>query len=235
MKKIFLLFAFSIISLTSCDQKMLDSILNSGTGVLSNADIANGLKQALEKGVDSSVAYLAKEGGYYDSVYKILLPEEAQKITSRLRAIPGFGNLEEEAIKRVNKAAEDAASKAGPIFLKAITQMTFTDVRNILMGDKNAATQYLHNATYQALYNEFKPVLVTSLNKFNALDYWGDAVNTYNRIPFVDKVNPDLADHVATQALKGLFNLVEQKEYGIRTDLSQRTSDLLRKVFSQQD
>lgn len=235
MKKITLLLLISLVSFTSCDPKVLESVLNSGSGVLSNADISNGLKQALEKGVDASVAYLSKENGYYDSVYKILLPEEAQKVTSRLRAIPGFGNLEEEAIKRINKAAEDAASKAGPIFLNAIKQMTFTDVKNILMGDKNAATLYLHDKTYQALYNEFKPVLVNSLNKFNALDYWSDAINTYNKIPFIEKVNPDLADHVASQALKGLFDLVEKKEYGIRTDLSQRTTDLLRKVFAQQD
>lgn len=235
MKKIALLLLFSVVSLTSCDQKLLDTVLNSGSGVLTNADIANGLKQALEKGVDASVTYLSKENGYYDSVYKILLPPEAQKVTSKLRAIPGFGNLEEEAIKRINKATEDAASKAGPIFLNAITQMTFTDVKNILMGEKNAATQYLHNKTYQALYDEFKPVLVNSLNKFNALDYWSDAVGTYNKIPFVEKVNPDLADHVANQALMGLFDLIEKKEYGIRTDISQRTSDLLRKVFAQQD
>lgn len=234
MKKYLLLFTFSVATLTSCDQKTLDAVLNS-TGALSDADISKGLKQALEKGVDSSVAYLAKEGGYYQSVYKILLPAEAQMVTSKLRAIPGFGNLEEEAVKRINKAAEDAATKVGPIFLNAITQMTFADVKNILMGDKNAATQYLHRVTYTALYNEFKPVVVGSLNKFGALDYWGNAVNSYNKIPFVDKVNPDLADHVTNKALDGLFALIEQKELGIRTDLTQRTSDILKKVFARQD
>ncbi|HOY14967.1 MAG TPA: DUF4197 domain-containing protein [Saprospiraceae bacterium] len=234
MKKYLLLFALSITTLTSCDQKTLDAVLNS-SGVLSDADISKGLKQALEKGVDNSVTYLAKEGGYYQSVYKILLPAEAQMVTSKLRVIPGFGNLEEEVVKRINKAAEDAASKAGPIFLNAITQMTFADVRNILMGEKNAATNYLQRVTYAALYDEFKPVVVGSLNKFGALDYWGNAINSYNKIPFVDKVNPDLADHVTNNALKGLFALIEQKELGIRTDISQRTSDLLKKVFAKQD
>ncbi|MCB0660198.1 MAG: DUF4197 domain-containing protein, partial [Saprospiraceae bacterium] len=116
-----------------------------------------------------------------------------------------------------------------------IKGMTFSDVTSILMGDKNAATQYLHNKTYDALYGEFKPVMVNSLNKFGALDYYSQAVNKYNSIPFVTKVNPDLADYVCQKALVGLFSLIEKKELGIRTDLSQRTTDLLKKVFAKQD
>jgi Protein of unknown function (DUF4197) len=220
----------------SCDPKDLSKILDTaGSAVLSDADVSNGLKEALNLGVDKSVQTLSSQNGYYSSVYKILLPAEAQKVTSKLKSIPGFTNLEEEAIKKINKAAEDAATKAGPIFLSAIKQMTFADVMNILMGDKDAATQYLHKATYNALYSEFKPVMVGSLNKFGALNYYSDAVNTYNKIPFVDKVNPDLADYVTTKALEGLFDLVKKKELGIRSDFSQRTSDLLRKVFAKQD
>ncbi len=232
----FIIIALSIVSMVSCDPKDLSKILNdAGSVALSDADISSGLKEALNLGVDKSVQTLSAQNGYYSSVYKILLPQEAQKVTSKLKSVPGFSNLEEEAIKKINKAAEDAASKAGPIFLNAIKQMTFTDVMNILMGEKDAATQYLHKATYNALYSEFKPVMVTSLNKFGALNYYADAVNTYNKIPFVDKVNPDLADYVANKALDGLFDLVKKKELGIRTDLSQRTSSLLKRVFSRQD
>ena len=221
---------------TSCDPKDLSRILDTaGSAVLSDADIANGLKEALNLGVDKSVKTLSSQDGYYNSIYKILLPPEAQKVTSKLKSIPGFTNLENEAIKKINKAAEDAASKAGPIFLNAIKQLTFSDVMNILMGDKDAATQFLVRTTRQALYGEFKPVMVTSLNKFGALDYYSDAVNTYNKIPFVDKVNSDLADYVTNKALDGLFDLVKQKELGIRSDFSQRTSDLLKKVFAKQD
>lgn len=224
------------ILLVSCDPKDLGKILDSaGTAILSEADISNGLKEALNIGVNNSVSFLSAPDGYYKSLYKILLPEEARKVTDKLKGIPGFSNLEEEAVKRINQAAEDAAVKAGPIFLNAIKQMTFSDVTNILMGDKNAATQFLHRSTYQALYNEFKPLVNTSLNKFGALDYWGKAINTYNKIPFVDRVNPDLADHVTNKALEGLFALVEKKELGIRQDVGQRSSDLLRKVFKKQD
>jgi len=230
----FLLIPFFLVS---CDPKDLQKILDSTSGSipLSNADIAAGLKQALDKGVDQSVKTLSATDGYYASIYKILLPEEATKVIDKLKFIPGFTNLEEEAIKKINRAAEDAATKAGPIFLTAIKQMTFNDVMGILMGDKNAATQYLYNKTYTPLYAEFKPVMVNSLNKFGVLDLWSDAINKYNTLPFVTKVNPDLADHVSYKALVGLFALVEKKELGIRTDISQRTTDLLQKVFAKQD
>jgi hypothetical protein len=235
MRKKALLFLLPLF-LFSCDPKDLQKILDAAGNVpLSNADIASGLKEALNKGVDMSVQTLSAQNGYYDSVYKILLPDEASKVIEKLRFIPGFENLEADAIKRINQAAEDAASKAGPIFLGAIRQMTFDDVMNILMGDKNAATQYLHNKTYQALYNEFKPVMNQSLNKFGALDLWTKATGKYNGLPFIKPINTDLADHVTNKALIGLFDLVEKKELGIRTDISQRTSDLLRKVFAKQD
>lgn len=234
MKRITIFASIVVMTMTSCDPKAWDSILNSA-GVVSELDMANGLKEALNKGVESSVSYLSATDGYYQSIYKVLLPPEAQGVVNKLKFIPGFGNVEEEVVRRINRAAEDAASKAGPIFLGAIKQMTFTDVKNILLGEKNAATQFLNRTTYNPLYSEFKPVIVTSLNKFGALDYWADAMNAYNKIPFVTRVNPDLADYVSGKALVGLFDLVEKKEYGIRTDISQRSTDLLRKVFAKQD
>lgn len=224
----------AVLLVTSCDPKDLEKVLGGAVNI-SNADIAAGLKEALDKGVDQSVKTLSVTDGFYKSSYKILLPDEARKVIDKLKFIPGFSNLEEEVVRRLNRGAEDAASKAGPIFYSAIKDMTFDDVMNILMGDKNAATQYLNRKTYNALYNEFKPVIVNSLNTFGALDYWADAVKTYNSLPFVDRVNPDLADHVTTKALFGMFDLIEKKELGIRTDISQRTSDLLRRVFARQD
>jgi len=234
MKKIYL-FLFPLF-MFSCDpadiQKAMDTINN---GVLTNEEIANGLKQALNFGVDESVEFLSAENGYYNSIYKIILPEEAEVVTSKLKNIPGFTDIEEVLVKKLNKAAEDAASKAGPIFLGAIKSMTFDDAMNILMGPNDAATSYLNAKTYPSLYSEFNPVILNSLEKFNVQKYWADAVNTYNKIPFIEKVNPDLADHVTTESLEGLFALVAKKELGIRNDISQRTTDLLRKVFAKQD
>jgi len=224
------------LSLVSCDPATLQKVLDTvGEAPLSNLDISNGLKQALEFGVDNSVSFLSAEDGYYQSAYKILLPDEANKVIDKLAFIPGFKNLEAEMVKKINRAAEDAAKKAGPIFLDAIKSITFDDAKNILMGDKDAATQYLDNKTYSSLYSEFKPVLNNSLNKVGALDLWTNAITKYNSIPLLEDINPDLADYINTKALAGLFDLIEKKEEGIRADVSQRTTGLLQKVFAQQD
>lgn len=232
-----MIMAMSCLFLISCDPADLQRVIDTvGTSdIVSNADVAKGLKEALNLGVGESVDFLSAKDGYYKSAYKILLPEEANIVIDRLKVIPGFGNLEEQVIKKLNQGAEDAASKAAPIFLDAIKGMTFNDVMGILQGPKNAATTYLNDQTYNPLYAEFKPVLVSSLNNYGALDLWSDAVDKYNKIPLLDDVNPDLADHVTGKALVGLFDLVEKKEAGIRTDISQRTSDLLKKVFAKQD
>lgn len=232
MKKIY--FFLLPLFLISCDpadiQKAMDTL-----SVVSNTDIANGLKQALNFGVDESVEYLSRDGGYYNSPYKILLPPEARKVTEKLKGIPGFGDVEEVLIRKLNQGAEDAASKAGPIFFDAIKTMTFDDAMNILMGPENAATNYLNDRTYSNLYGEFNPIIDNSLDKFNAQEYWEKAVNAYNKIPFIEKANPDLGDYVTNEALEGLFALVAKKEVGIRSDVSQRTTELLRKVFAKQD
>ena len=152
-----------------------------------------------------------------------------------MKFIPGFNDVENIILEKLNRAAEDAAASAKPIFVNAIREMTFDDALNILMGPQNAATQYLDQKTHVPLYNEFNPVVVTSLNKFNAIQYWADAVNAYNKIPLVEKVNPSLDQYVTEAALDGLFGMVAKKELQIRTDINSRTTDLLKKVFAKQD
>lgn len=232
MKKI--IFLLLPVFMLSCDPADLQKVLDT-TSQLTGEETARGLKEALNFGVEDAVSFLSAKDGYNKSLYRILLPEEARKVTDKLKVVPGFSQVEDVILEKINRAAEDAAKSAGPIFLGAIKKMSFTDAMNILMGEKNAATTYLERNTNQALYSEFSPVITNSLNKFNALEYWADAVNAYNKIPFITKVNPDLGDHVTTTAMDGLFSLVEKKEEGIRSDVSQRTTSLLQKVFAKQD
>jgi len=219
------------LSLPSCDT--LQQL--SGSLEPTSAEIGQGLKQALEFGISEGAALLAQKDGYFKSEYKILLPAEARKVTDKLKFIPGFSDVENIILEKLNRAAEDAANSAKPIFVSAIKEMTFDDALQILMGPQNAATQYLDQKTHVPLYNEFHPVVVTSLNKFNAIQYWADAVNAYNKIPLVEKVNPSLDQYVTEAALDGLFGMVAKKELQIRTDINSRTTDLLSKVFSKQD
>lgn len=228
---------FMITALMGCTAQQIQSTLDTLAGAqgLTTSEVAAGLKQALEFGIGEGAQRLSQQDGYFKSPYKILLPPEARKVTNKLQNVPGFRSVEETILEKINRGAEDAAKKAKPIFVNAIKQMTFSDAMDILMGEDDAATQYLHRVTFESLYQEFNPVIVESLDKFNARDYWADAVNTYNSIPLVEKANPDLDDYVTREALKGLFSMVEKKERNIRNDISARTTDLLKKVFARQD
>lgn len=237
MKKLFSLLLIGLLGVgcTTADLQRTAGILLGENSPLTNEEVGRGLKQALEIGIGKGADLLSQADGYYKSPYKILLPPEARKVTDRLQNVPGFTQLEEIVLEKINRGAEDAAAKAKPIFVDAIRQMTFADAMNILLGDRDAATAYLRNSTYEKLYQEFSPVIVNSLDKFDARQVWGDAVNTYNKIPFIEKANPDLADYVTSQALDGLFAMVAQEELNIRTNISARTTDLLKRVFARQD
>lgn len=236
--KRFILLSMLLFSFSSCDQATMQKILDaagSATSELSTAEVANGLKEALGQGVEKGVQYLSKTDGFYKTPYKIFLPEEAQNVVEKLRLVPGFSNVEEIVLEKINRSAEDAVKKASPIFVNAITSMTINDAMGILLGEKNAATTYLNQKTYNPLVGEFEPVIVSSLNKFGALDYWTDAVNAYNKIPFVKKLNPQLEQYITEKALVGLFDRVEKEELNVRTNISARGTDLLKKVFARQD
>ena len=240
MKKILLSFMV-IFTLTSCDPKLLEDLATTvltDPNALTDEHIGRGLKEALVVGIGNGVNVLSAKDGFYKSAYKILLPPEARKVTQRLQKVPGFSNVEEILLEKINRGAEDASKRAKPIFVSAIKEMTFADARNILMGQNNAATQYLNAKTNTKLYNEFNPVIVNSLYKFQARKYYADIVNKYNKLTILsggNKVNPDLDDYITKQALSGLFDMVEKKESKIRVDVKERTSDLLQKAFALQD
>lgn len=204
-------------------------------GTSGAGDIDLGLKQALEFGVKEAVDKLSADKGYLESPYKILVPEEAQFIITKVKMVPGFQDVEKQLIEKMNKAAELAAKKATPIFVNAITSLTIQDAMNILMGEKDAATRYLESQTRTQLYTAFMPEIQAALDEVHAREYWKSVVSAYNGLPLVKKVNPELDDHVNQKALDGLFSLIEVKEEKIRSDQSQRTTDLLKKVFAQQD
>lgn len=238
MRRPHLLMLLLPLFLVSCTSQQINQTLNTVlNGGLTSTEIANGLKEALRIGAREGAEELSRPGGYFDDLtYRILLPEEARKVTDRLQAVPGFSNLEEIILKKINQGAEDAATKAAPIFVNAIRQMTIQDAVGILRGDNNAATQYLQRSTYDALTAEFAPVINTSLDKFDANKIWQDAAQAYNNFPLTrTPVNTDLGAYVTEQALNGLFRKVALKELDIRQNVAARTTELLQRVFAQQD
>jgi len=224
-----------ILNVTACAE--LQQVVNQlpQGGSLGNDQIASGLREALDFGIDKQVTKLTTKDGFFkNDLVKILLPEELKKVDKALRDI-GLGNLADEGLKVLNRAAEDAVKEATPIFVNAVKDITFADAKNILLGTDDAATQYLTGKTQTVLYDKFNPVIKSSFGKVGADRIWENLINKYNSIPFTSDVNPDLTDYVTGEALKGVYTMIAVEEKEIRTKVSSRTTDLLKQVFALQD
>ncbi len=197
--------------------------------------IGDALKEALDHGVRNQVNKLTRKDGFYkNELVKIVLPDELKKVDKRLRRL-GLSKLLDEALVLLNRGAEDAVKTATPIFVESVKNISFQDAKEILMGEKDAATRYLQNETSVSLYEKFNPVIKKSFGKVGADKIWADIVSKYNGLPFVKKVNPDLTDYVTQESMKGVFTMIAIEEEGIRKKIGLRDTELLRKVFSLQD
>lgn len=237
MKKIFIAcLAAACFTLSGCAelQQVAASLPQQG-GILGNADISAGLREALHNGIEKQVAKLTQADGFYkNQLVKILLPAELQKVDKTLRDI-GLGSLADEGLKVLNRAAEDAVKEATPIFITAVKNITFNDARTILLGNDQAATNYLQTATNSQLYAKFNPVIKSSFAKVGADKVWTNIITRYNKVPLVNKVNPDLTDYVTTKAMEGVFKMIAVEEKDIRQNVASRSSALLKRVFAMQD
>ena len=222
----------NVLKKDSSGKSSIDKVFGGKLGSgLSSDEIASGLKEALQVGATKGSDKLSAVDGFFkDAAIKILMPEEAKKVEKTLRGM-GLGAQVDEAILSMNRAAEDAAKSAAPIFINAIKQMSISDALGILQGNDFAATNYLKDKTTSALTEAFRPVIEKSLEKVNATKYWNTLFTTYNKFS-LQKVNPDLTAYVTEKGLAGIFYQVGQEEQKIRKDPLARTSDLLKKVFA---
>lgn len=202
----------------------------SGAG-LSNEDIVSGLKEALSVGAKKSADKLSAVNGFMgNAAIKVLMPDEAKKVETTLRNA-GMGKLVDDAIESMNRAAEDAAKSAAPIFVDAVKGMNVQDALGILRGNDSAATTYLKGKTTTPLTAAFKPVIDGALEKTGATKYWTAVFEAYNKIPLTKKVNTDLSNYVTSRALNGMFYQVALEEQNIRKNPAARVNDILKKVF----
>lgn len=248
MKARYLIFAAAVILLTACAELL--TVLQTATPApLTESEVINGLKEALITGSKNSSQVLSALDGYYkDAAVKILLPDEARMITDNISKLPGGDKLVEDVILRINRAAEDAAREAAPVFANSIRQMTVKDAFNILRGADNAATGYLKSTTYNELYALYRPKIEASTAKaivgnISTADSWNALTGKWNtlansvagRLANLKPVNTDLNDHLTKKALDGIFLKVEGEELKIRKDVSARITPVLQRVFGSLD
>ncbi|AXJ01100.1 Protein of unknown function (DUF4197) [Cyclonatronum proteinivorum] len=227
-----LLSIFFFLSACAELQQFMDQTgVGGGELPLTETEVVNGLKNALEVGAARAADTASQEGGFTNNqLLFIAFPEEARRVENTLRDL-GFGSLVDDFVTTLNRSAEEAARSAAPVFRQAVQQMTIQDGFEILRGADNAATDYFRRTTTEELHNLFRPVISQALDNTLATRYWNDIVQQYNRIPFMQPVQTDLVDYTTVRATEGLFTLLEQEEKAIREDPVKRTTDILRRVF----
>ncbi len=197
----------------------------------SEEDASKALKETLEKGVNKGVEVLSLKDGFFKNPnVKIPFPPEAKSIFDRLKKI-GLGKELDEVVLSINRSAEDAVNSSKPIFLKAIKKMNIQDAIAIIRGGEHAGTNYLSSKTKNDLVIEFSPNIEKSLKKVNATKHWNAIMTSYNKIPFVKKINPNLKTYVTEKTVDGLFYMLAKEEKQIRNNPRKRNSELLKKVF----
>ena len=205
--------------------------VNIGGNGLTNDEVVGGLKEALEIGVRTAARSCAKADGFLGNAkVKIPWPEDAQRAKTTLVKF-GMKSQVDNVVVNMNRAAEEAAKEAAPIFVNAIKGMSVSDGFKILKGDDDAATAYLEGATSTELTRSFTPIVKAAIEKVNLTKFWAPCVTKYNRLPGVKKLNPDLTEYVTQKAIRGLFVLVAEQEKKIRQDPAARATELLKKVF----
>lgn len=226
------LMSLVVVSCSSAQiNQTLDSIKATTNGEPTNEEVGSGLQEALIVGISLGAKLASREDGYFkNQKIKIHFPPEIKYVEDKMRKI-GLGSEVDKMVLSLNRGAEDAAKSAKPIFVAAIKGMTIKDVWAILKGKENAATNYLKEKTSDQLIAKFSPIMKHSLDKAHATKYYGNVINTYNKIPFVEDVNPDLNQYATQKAVDGLFIMIAEQEKLIRFDPLARTTDLLKKVF----
>jgi len=244
MRKVIQSIAIGIvaISFSSCDllddaakSINMDNIPGSGsTKQLTNQEVIAGLKEALSVGIKNAVDVTSITDGFLaNNEIKLPFPESANKM--KAKAIEwGLDNQVDKIVTTLNRAAEDAAKEAAPIFIEAIKNMSVQDGFAILKGGEGAATEFLRQNTTNELIVVFAPKVQSSIEKVKLTEYWEPVATRYNlAMSFTrgDQIDTDLNKYVTERAIDGLFKMVEKEENKIRKDPAARVTDLLSKVF----
>jgi len=232
MKITFLTFT-ALLMVLAASAQIPDSLKRLGAGrtASDSGQTASGLKQALEIGTKNTVSLTgAKDGFFRDEAIKILLPEKLRPVEKALR-FAGQGQIVDDFVLSMNRAAEKAAPAAGSIFNDAIQRISFADARSILTGGDTAATMYFKDKTSDQLRTAFTPPVKSAMEQAGVTQRYKAMTSGLQTLPFGRSVNFDLDDYVVNKTLDGLFTVLGQEEKKIRTNPAAQVTPLLRQVF----
>ena len=216
-----------------CDM-LLSTTGNSTLGSMSQTELGKAVKELLQVSADNSLAKLGVTDGFFrNTEVKIPFPQSLKKVEDKLRQV-GFSNQVDQSTEKLNRSAEDAATGVKEIFKTAITQMTINDALGIILGNEDAATEYMKKTTTSAITSKVSSVVAKSNEKIKLASYWTPLATKYNAVMALtggSQVSTDLTQYVTEKAVAGIFKIMAKEEKEIRTKTSAQTSSLLRTVF----
>ena len=206
-------------------------------GGLSQDQVAQGLKEALGKGVAAAITNLSRPGGFLDNPQvKIPMPEKLQAVEKTLRAMKQ-DKYADEFVTTMNRAAEAAVPEAMPIFSDAVKSMTIDDAKKLLTGGNDSATQFFKDKGEKQIQEKMLPVIKQATEKTGVtaaykklLDQAGGANSFLGRLN-INTASLDVDNYVTQKASDGLFKMIAEEEKRIRENPAARTTELLEKVF----
>ncbi len=198
---------------------------------LSDSDIGAGLKEALAKGTRSAVNELGRTDGFWNNPrFRIPLPGPVEQLEGMLQGA-GMGSQLDALHLSFNRAAEQAVPVAADVFSEAVRKLSLNDVRGILNGPQDAATQYFKRTTSDTLTVRFKPIVAGVTARVGLAQQYNGLMSSAGPLASMAAAPTDLNSYVTQKALDGLYLRVGDEEKAIRTDPAARSTDLLKKVF----
>ncbi|WP_019625390.1 DUF4197 domain-containing protein [Thioalkalivibrio sp. ALJT] len=203
-----------------------------GSGEEARAEQA--IREALRIGAERTVERTGREDGYRgNDLIRIGLPQELESVGDTLRRV-GLARQVDDLERRMNRAAEEAAREAVPVFVSAIRDMRPDDVYGVLRGPDDAATQYLRGASEATLRERYAPIVREQMQRAEIERVYQPLREAAGRIPGLSALDVDLDRYVTDRALDGLFTILAEEEQRIREDPAARTTRLLREHFGRQ-
>jgi len=220
-------------------------------GVLSTELITKAFKQALKIGVEKAVDTLGKKGGFMDNpAVRIPLPPPFSQMESMIRA-GGGGDMMDDFIMSMNRAAAKAAPQTAGIFADSIDEMSFNDAADILMMDGSPATDYFKKHTREELKIMITPIVIKEMKTNDVYKYYDGVKKVANPgmkgfakmtnfMGMAEKLHMkkhipqegvNIEEFVTNHTIDAIFLMIGQSETMIRKNPAHQTTATLRKVF----
>ena len=181
----------------------------------------NALKNMLGNASDAALDKLSKPGAFSaDSAIRIALPGQVDKLAGLMKLTDQAG-LTNDISGNLNRAAEQAAGEAKPIFRGAIDKASMNDAVGIARGGDTGATDYLRKTSGSDIAAKLRPLVQAALERSGLLKE-NATLSSIGMSP------GKLTEYVTGKTSDGIFTYVGREEKRLRQDPVESGKELLK-------